>query len=126
MKDVRVRIKELTDLINQHNRRYYVLDSPEISDAEYDELMRELITLEEKNPDLVLPDSPTRRIGAPPALGFQPVKHMAKMYSLADAFDTVELDAFFERVEKSLEGEEISYVCELKVDGAAIALIYRN
>ena len=126
MENMRSRIKELTDLINRHNRRYYVLDSPEISDAEYDELVRELITLEEKNPDLVLPDSPTRRIGAPPALGFQPVKHMAKMYSLADAFDTVELDAFFKRVENSLEGEEVSYVCELKVDGAAIALIYRN
>lgn len=124
--DAKKRIAELTDLINHHNRRYYVLDSPEISDREYDELMRELITLEEKNPELVLPDSPTRRIGAPPALGFQPVKHLAKMYSLADAFDPAELDAFFERVEKSLEDEEVSYVCELKVDGAAIALIYRN
>ncbi len=120
------RIKELTDILNRHNYRYYVLDDPEVADAEYDRLMRELISLEEEHPDLVLPDSPTQRIGAPPAEGFQPVKHLAKMYSLADAFDFDELNAFFERVAKTLDGEKVAYVCELKVDGAAIALTYRD
>jgi DNA ligase (NAD+) len=120
------RIKELTDILNRHNYRYYVLDDPEVADTEYDRLMRELISLEEENPELVLPDSPTQRVGAPPAEGFQSVKHLAKMYSLADAFDLNELNAFFERVAKTLDGEEIAYVCELKVDGAAIALTYRD
>jgi len=112
--------------LNHHNYRYYVLDEPEVADVEYDRLMRELIALEEEHPDLVRPDSPTQRIGAPPAEGFQSVKHLAKMYSLADAFDFDELDAFFDRVAKTLDGEKVSYVCELKVDGAAIALTYRD
>lgn len=112
--------------MNHHNYRYYVLDDPEVADAEYDRLMRELISLEEGHPELVLPDSPTQRIGAPPAEGFQPVKHRAKMYSLADAFDFNELNAFFGRVAKTLDGEKVAYVCELKVDGAAIALTYRD
>ncbi len=120
------RIKELTEILNHHNYRYYVLDEPEVADAEYDRLMHELIALEEEHPELVLPDSPTQRIGAPPAEGFQPVKHLAKMYSLADAFDETELNAFFERVARALDGEKVAYVCELKVDGAAIALTYRN
>ncbi len=126
MANPQARIKELTDILNHHNHRYYVLDSPEIADAQYDELMRELIALEEAHPELVLPDSPTQRIGAPPAAGFQPAKHLAKMYSLADAFDFDELNAFFERVGKTLDGEKVTYVCELKVDGAAVALTYRG
>lgn len=112
--------------MNHHNYRYYVLDDPDVADAEYDRLIRELISLEEEHPELVLPDSPTQRIGAAPAEGFQPVKHRAKMYSLADAFDMGELNAFFERVAKTLDGEKVAYVCELKVDGAAIALTYRS
>lgn len=112
--------------MNRHNYRYYVLDDPEVADAEYDQLMRELISLEEEHPEMVLPDSPTQRVGAAPAEGFQPVKHMAKMYSLADAFNYDELHSFFERVGKALEGEKVTFVCELKVDGAAIALTYRN
>ena len=126
MANPRTRIRELIDILNHHNYRYYVLDSPEVSDAEYDVLMQELIGLEEDHPELVEPDSPTQRVGAPPADGFQPVKHLAKMYSLADVFDVDELTSFFNRVEKTLPGQPVAYVCELKVDGAAISLTYRD
>jgi DNA ligase (NAD+) len=126
MAESKQRIAELIAQLNHHNRRYYVLDSPEISDAQYDEMMNELIVLEAENPELVLPDSPTQRIGAPPADGFQTVRHLAKMYSLADVFDLEELDLFFERVEKTFPAESVSYVCELKVDGAAVSLVYRD
>ncbi len=119
-------IEELRKQINYHNYRYYVLDSPEISDEQYDELMRQLIKLEEKFPDLVTPDSPTQRVGAPPAEGFLPVKHLEKMFSLADAFDLGELRAFFERVRKLLPGQKVDYVCELKIDGTAVAIVYRE
>lgn len=126
MKDVEKRIRELRDLINYHNYRYYVLDSPEISDAEYDELMRELISLEEAHPELVTSDSPTQRIGAPPAVGFQPVRHRSRLMSLADAFSFEELSAFFDRLNRALPGETFEYTCEPKVDGAAIALTFKN
>ncbi len=129
MKDIaelRKRAEELRDLINYHNYRYYVLDSPEISDAEYDELMRELIAIEEAHPELVTPDSPSQRVGAPPAEGFLPVRHRTKMLSLADAFSFDELTAFFNRIARELLGENIEFVCELKVDGTAIALTYEK
>ncbi|MDI6892825.1 MAG: NAD-dependent DNA ligase LigA [Actinomycetota bacterium] len=123
---VKKRLKELRDLINYHDYRYYVLDSPEISDAEYDELMRELIAIEGAHPELVTPDSPTQRVGAPPAEGFLPVRHRSRMLSLADAFSFDELSAFFERVGRALPGEEVDYVCELKIDGTAISLNYED
>ena len=103
-----------------------MLDSPEISDAEYDELVRELIEIEEAHPELITPDSPTQRVGAPPAEGFLPVHHRTKMLSLSDAFSFDELSAFLDRIEKGLPGEEIDYVCELKVDGTATSLTYEN
>lgn len=123
---VEKRLKELRNLINYHDYRYYVLDSPEISDAEYDELMRELIVIEGTHPELVTPDSPTQRVGAPPAEGFLPVRHRSRMLSLADAFSFDELSAFFERVGRALPGEEVDYVCELKIDGTAISLNYED
>lgn len=119
-------IEDLRKQINYHNYRYYVLDSPEISDDQYDELVRQLIKLEEEFPDLVTPDSPTQRVGAPPAEGFLPVKHLERMFSLADAFDLGELRAFFERVRKLLPEEKVEYVCELKIDGTAVAIVYRE
>lgn len=88
--------------------------------------MRELEKIEEAYSELITPDSPTQRIGASPAEGFKPVRHRSKMLSLADAFSVEELEAWFERVEKALPGEKIEYVCELKVDGAAVALTYLN
>ncbi len=124
--NIEKRAKELRDLINYHNYRYYVLDSPEISDVEYDELMRELIAIEEAHPELITPDSPTQRIGAPPAEGFLSVRHRVKMLSLADAFSFSELSAFLERVKKTLPEEKVDYVCELKIDGAAISLTYED
>lgn len=124
--DIEKRARELRDLINYHNYRYYVLDSPEISDAEYDELVKELIEIEKVHPELITPDSPTQRVGAPPAKGFLSVRHQVKMLSLADAFSFGELSAFLERVKKTLPEEKIDYVCELKVDGAAISLTYED
>lgn len=124
--DTRKRIKEIRRIIEHHSYRYYTMDSPEISDTEYDQLMRELISLEERHPELITSESPTQRIGAPPEQGFQPVRHRSKMYSLADAFDLDEVNSFFDRVAKILPDEKVDFVCELKVDGAAVALTYRN
>ncbi|MDD5448246.1 MAG: NAD-dependent DNA ligase LigA [Actinomycetota bacterium] len=126
--EIESRAKKLKDELNYHVYRYYVLDDPVISDAEYDELFRELLELEEKYPELVTPDSPTQRVGPPPAEGFKPVRHRAKMLSLGDAFGEGELEAFGKRVAKSLGlgVDEIDYVCELKMDGAAVALTYEN
>lgn len=118
--------KELRRLIQYHNHRYYVLDAPEISDAEYDDLMRRLIDIEKAHPDLITADSPTKRIGAPPAEGFKPVRHRGKMLSLVDAFNYDELSQFFNRLEREFPGEEIEFVCELKIDGTAIAVTYEN
>lgn len=126
LKAVQKRIAELREVINYHNYRYYVLDSPEISDAEYDELMQELIALEEKHPQFISPESPTQRIGAAPAEGFPPIKHPSKMLSLANAFSFADLEAFLKRVSKELEGEKLEFVCELKMDGVAVSLTYEN
>lgn len=126
MADVRREVDELRKLINYHNYCYYVLDQPEISDAEYDELMRQLIALEEAHPELVTFDSPTQRIGAPPSDAFKPVRHYTRMFSLADAFDFEELQAFFDRVKRSLGTNQIDYVCELKIDGTAVSLLYEK
>jgi DNA ligase (NAD+) len=116
----------LRDAINYHNYRYYVLDSPEISDAEYDQLMAELAELEAAYPELVTPDSPTQRIGAAPAAVFEPVKHRSRMLSLANAFSYEELDAFFARIEREMDSSTIDYVCELKMDGVAVSLTYEH
>lgn len=120
------RVKELKDLINYHNYRYYVLNAPEISDAEYDALVRELEHLEKQFPQLITADSPTQRVGAPPAAAFVPVRHRSKMLSLANALNLDELNSFFTRVERDLGVTELEYVCELKMDGVAVALTYEN
>jgi DNA ligase (NAD+) len=121
------RAEELRRQIDYHNCRYYVLDSPEISDAAYDALMRELLDLESRFPEIVTPDSPSQRIGAPPLESFATVRHRIPMLSLANAFDEEELREFDQRA-KRLLGEEagahIDYVCELKVDGLAVSLSY--
>lgn len=120
------RAEELKEQIDHHNYRYYILDAPEISDSEYDVLMRELESIEAQHPELVTPDSPTQRVGAPPAEGFAPVRHASKMLSLGNAFGQEELEAFLARVEKELGGEQVELVCELKIDGTAIAATYEN
>jgi DNA ligase (NAD+) len=119
------RAAELRRLLEHHSYRYHVLDDPEISDAEYDELMRELGSLEAAFPELVTPDSPTQRIGSPPSTLFAPVEHRTPMWSLDNAFDFDELVAWGKRVERVL-GQAADFFCEDKVDGAAVSLLYEG
>ena len=125
------RAEELRERIAHHDRRYYVLDDPEISDTEYDDLLRELRVLEEANPKLRTPDSPTQRVGGTPLEKFTRVEHAEPMLSLANARNEDELRAWATRVERQLErldieGREIRYVTEPKIDGLAISLTYEN
>jgi DNA ligase (NAD+) len=120
------RVKELRNKIYHHNYRYYVLDSPEISDAQYDELLRELIAIEESYPELIIPESPTQRVGATPSTTFTQVRHRSKMLSLANAFSITELEAFFNRISSELKISEVPLVCELKIDGIAVSLTYED
>jgi DNA ligase (NAD+) len=120
-------IKELRKKLNDYNYRYYVLDEPTVTDAEYDRLFRELQALETKHPELITPDSPTQRIGSKPLSGFSEVKHKVAMLSLNNAFDETELKAFVERVKDRLKSSEpIEFVCEPKLDGLAVNLRYEN
>jgi len=120
------RAQDLRELLNHHNYRYHVLDSPEISDAEYDQLMRELQRLEQEHPELVAADSPTQRIGAAPLTAFGIVEHPQPLLSLANAFDDAELDAWYKRTSNLLGERQTDFVCELKMDGLAVALTYVN
>jgi DNA ligase (NAD+) len=121
----RRRVEELRDLINYHDHRYYVLDSPVIADAEYDQLVRELRALEETFPELVTPDSPTQRIGGARHEVFAPVRHQTPMLSLDNAFSWEELEAWGRRIER-LVGTGADFVCELKIDGVAVSLTYEK
>lgn len=122
-KSFEARAEDLRAQIEDANYRYYVLDDPAITDAEFDQLLRELIDLETKHPEIQTPDSPTRRVGAPASQRFAPYEHARPMLSLANAVSPDELRAFDERVRK-LAGVPVSYVCELKIDGLAIAVDY--
>ena len=124
--DIIHQIENLRERLNHHNYRYYVLDSPEVSDAQYDALIRELRAIEAKHPELVTPDSPTQRVGAAPADGFEQVTHSRPMHSLGNAFDDEEFMAWHKRVSDMLEGEPFNMVCELKYDGLAVALTYED
>ncbi len=120
------RIAELRALIEHHSHRYYVLDAPEIDDASFDALMRELAELEAEHPDLVIGTSPTQRVGgAVDSEKFAPVTHATRMYSLDNAMDLDELDAWVDRVESQL-GRVPRFVAELKIDGSSLALTYRD
>jgi DNA ligase (NAD+) len=123
-----VRIDELRALIRHHEERYYVHNDPEISDAEFDQLVHELEALEAEHPDLVTPDSPTQRVAGRPAAGFTEVEHAVPMLSLDNAYNEDELKAFDERVRKGagLGSTPVTYVAELKIDGLSIALRYEN
>ena len=122
--DIRERVSELRNLIRGHDYLYYIKEQPEVSDAEYDRLMRELWKIEEENPGLVTPDSPTQRVAGAPAEGFDEVTHHRVMLSLSNAFDDDELRAWHERVAGLLETDQFDMVCELKFDGLAVALTY--
>jgi DNA ligase (NAD+) len=123
--EAQLRVEELRERLNYHSYRYHVLDDPEVSDAEYDELMSELRTLEERFPELIVADSPTQRVGATPADLFAPVEHRARMLSLDNAFSREELQAWAARVERGV-GADARYSCELKIDGVAVALTYED
>ena len=123
---VKLRIAQLRDQLNYHSRRYYVLDSPEISDSEYDAVMQELKKLEEAHPNLITPDSPTQRVGAEPISAFGIVNHPRPLLSLANAFSDEDVDAWHKRISNLLPGHDFDFVCELKIDGLAVALTYEN
>src|SRR5439155_749929 len=120
------RFLELRGLIDRANRQYYVLDHPEITDAEYDALFRELVELETQYPELVTPDSPTQRVGGPPSDAFAKVTHRTPMLSLANAFEREEVREFDQRVRRTLGNVKLEYVTELKIDGLAMSLLYED
>jgi len=123
---IKERIEQLRAKINYHNYRYYVLDSPEISDAEYDELMRELKQLEEQYPQFLTSDSPTQRVGAAPVEAFGVIEHPLPLLSLGNVFSKEELLAWNSRTSKLVEGQQFNFACEHKIDGLAVALTYVN
>ncbi|MBW2037511.1 MAG: NAD-dependent DNA ligase LigA, partial [Deltaproteobacteria bacterium] len=124
---VRKRAAELRDVLHRHNYLYYVLNEPEVSDAEYDRLMRELIALEDAYPELRVPNSPTQRVGVPPIDKFETVTHTIPMLSLEDAFSESEVLAFDDRVRRFLGTDsDILYTIEPKMDGLAVELVYEN
>ena len=119
-------IEKLREEIRRHDELYYVNDSPEISDREYDALLERLQKLEQDHPDLVTPDSPTQRVGGRPSEGFPKVVHSRQMLSLANSYNIDELRAFDERCRKLAEGRPLDYVAELKIDGLSLALQYAD
>lgn len=123
---VKNRAEELRREIEKHNCNYYVLDSPTISDARFDSLMRDLESLERHYPELVTPDSPTMRVGGAPREGFVTVPHLAPMLSLGNAFDEGDLRDFDRRVRQGAGGAGVEYVAELKIDGLAVSLVYEG
>ena len=118
------RMKELVELLNRYATEYYTRDNPSVSDSEYDRLYRELVELEKAHPDQVLPESPTHRVGGKILDGFEKYSHQYPLYSLQDAFSREELDAFDARVRKELD--DVTYICELKIDGLSISLTYEQ
>ena len=127
MDDISYKIKKLRDQLNDHNYRYYVMNQPIISDSEYDIIMRELERLENKNKNLITPDSPTQRVGAPPLKEFGTITHHEPMLSLANAMNKEELKAFYNRLKKSLETQtDLELIGEPKLDGLGVELVYEN
>ncbi len=120
------RALELRQLLEYHNRRYYVDAQPEISDREYDALLAELKQIETDHPELATPDSPTQRVGGQPIEGFRTVRHREPMLSIDNTYNPLELREFDRRVKKLLGGEAVVYVVELKIDGVAISLTYED
>ena len=122
-----LRITKLREQLNRHSYLYYVLDSPEIPDSEYDRLYRELQQLEQKYPELITADSPTQRIGEQPLDAFTQITHRIPMLSLDNVFSEDELEAFFKRIHDRLEfNDELDFNAEPKLDGLAVSLVYEN
>ncbi len=125
-KDVGKNIEALREKIRHHEYLYYVLDNPEISDAEFDKLMQQLKDLEAEHPSLVSPDSPTQRVGGKPREGFVKVRHSSSMLSLDNTYNEEELRAWERRVHELSGRNDVDYVCELKLDGMSLALVYES
>jgi DNA ligase (NAD+) len=119
-------LRKLREEINYHSYRYFVLDDPVISDGEYDELMRELIDIEKRYPELATPDSPSARVGLKPVESFRQVVHTHRLYSLDNTYSREEVAKFDERVREALGSESVRYACELKIDGLSISLKYEK
>ncbi|MFC9541206.1 NAD-dependent DNA ligase LigA [Lysinibacillus sp. NPDC056959] len=125
MNEIEQRVVELNKLLHEYGHAYYVLDKPVVADSVYDQLLHELIALEEANPSLIYPDSPTQRVGGAVVEGFKKVTHDYPMLSLSNAFNEEDLREFDRKVRQAI-GDKFSYVCELKIDGLAISLKYEN
>ncbi len=126
VEQAKARIEELRRQINHHNYLYYAQDAPEISDAEYDALMRQLKTLEERYPRFLTPESPPQRVGAAPIAAFGTVRHPRPLLSLGNVFDNAELEAWYSRVSKLIGEQRHNFVCEHKMDGLAVAVTYED
>src|SRR5712671_4507623 len=125
-KDVEQRIEGLRERVRYHEHLYYVLDNPEISDTEFDKLMQQLQQLEAEHPTLITPNSPTQRVGGKPREGFVKVRHSSPMLSLDNAYNEEELRDWERRVHELSGRTDVEYMCELKLDGMSLALIYNG
>src|ERR1700675_1930149 len=123
---IQKKLEALREKIRHHEYRYYVLDDPEMSDADFDKLMNELKRLEAEHPSLITPDSPTQRVGGKPREGFVKVRHSTPMLSLDNTYSEEELRAWERRVHELTGRSEVDYVCELKLDGMSLALVYED
>lgn len=123
---LRHRLDELRQLLNEYAYQYYVLDKPSVADSEYDRLYNELETIEGQHPEWISPESPTQRVGDQLLDGFDKVRHAEAMYSLGNAFNEEEVDAFIDRVVKQVESDQVQFMCECKIDGLAVALTYEE
>ncbi|TGD14247.1 DNA ligase, partial [Salmonella enterica subsp. enterica serovar Poona] len=127
MEPIEQQLTELRTTLRHHEYLYHVMDAPEIPDAEYDRLMRELRELEAQRPDLITPDSPTQRVGAAPLTAFNQIRHEVPMLSLDNVFDEESFLAFNKRVQDRLKStENVIWCCELKLDGLAVSILYEN
>jgi len=127
MESIIQQINQLRTSLRHHEYQYHVLDAPEVPDAEYDRLMRELRELESAHPELITADSPTQRVGAAPLAAFDQVRHEVPMLSLDNVFDEESFLAFYKRVQDRLKSSEpLTFCCELKLDGLAVSLLYED
>ncbi len=124
--DINKQINYLKSVIREHDHRYYVLDDPQISDHEYDSLLRELKNLEDSHPELITSDSPTQRVGGSPISEFNQIQHSKPMLSLGNAFGIDELEAFNKRINDTLDANDVEFNAELKFDGLAVTILYEN
>ncbi|SUX66685.1 NAD-dependent DNA ligase LigA [Citrobacter amalonaticus] len=127
MESIEQQLTELRTTLRHHEYLYHVMDAPEIPDAEYDRLMRELRELEAQHPELITPDSPTQRVGAAPLASFSQIRHEVPMLSLDNVFDEESFLAFNKRVQDRLKSsDKLTWCCELKLDGLAVSILYEN